>query len=110
MKILLIEDDDLDARAIERQLRRLWNLEHELTRARDLTEGLAKAGEDCPDVAFLDLRLPDSQGLDGVPKLVERMPGRPVKVRSGDYDAGKALPPGGAGAGACVKKGDNYAQ
>ena len=106
MKILLIEDDDLDARAIERHLKRLWSLEHELTRARDLTEGLAKAGEECPDVAFLDLHLPDSRGLDGVPKLVERMPGRPVIVLTGDSDEGKDVPALAAGAADYLIKGD----
>lgn len=106
MKILLIEDDDLDARAIERQLSRLWSLNCDLIRARNLGEGLALAETERPDVALLDLHLPDSRGLNSVPLLVERMPGQPVIVLTGDSDEVKDVPALAAGAADYLIKGE----
>lgn len=58
-KILVIEDDDIVARTVERSLR---GEEFQVTRTNRGAEGLALARQNCPDLVILDVIMP---GMDG---------------------------------------------
>lgn len=61
--ILLVEDDDIDRRAVERLIRR-EELPYALTTVRSVSEAMAAAGDARFDVALVDYKLPDGTGLD----------------------------------------------
>ena len=67
--ILLIEDDD-DTRAMMHAALAFGG--HEVREARDGTSGLALADEALPDVAVIDLGLPDIDGLEVARRLRSR--------------------------------------
>ena len=60
-KILIIDDDPEYAEMMARQLA---GLDHEVTRAKTLAEGLATLPTFAPEVVLLDVMLPDGNGLD----------------------------------------------
>jgi len=64
--ILLIEDDD-DTRTMLHAALEFSG--HEVREARDGTSGLALAAESLPDVAVIDLGLPDIDGLEVARRL-----------------------------------------
>jgi len=64
--ILIIDDDHLMCETMTRMVRRLG---HETLAAETLAEGLALAAAHECDVVFLDVRLPDGNGLDALPKI-----------------------------------------
>ena len=83
--ILLVEDDPGDAILVERTLLRCqqrFSLQHcEL-----LQDALISVADDQFDVALLDLSLPDSSGLEGVPAIVQAAGKSPVIVCTGLND------------------------
>src|ERR1700761_4875587 len=87
-KVLLIEDDDGDAVLVEELLREAGS-EIVVQRARLL----ADAHKLIPDAAcvLLDLGLPDSQGLQGLERLLREEPDTAVVVLTGvsDEDLGE---------------------
>lgn len=91
MKILLIEDDDLDARQILRNLRRLTGPAHHIIREVDLKSGLNAIRQSLPDVILADLGLPDCTGLETVAKLVSMAGERPVIVLTGAAESDQDL-------------------
>lgn len=64
--ILIIDDDHLMSETMTRMVRRLG---HETLSGATLAEGLALAASHECDVVFLDVRLPDGNGLDALPKI-----------------------------------------
>ena len=89
--VLLLEDNDGDARLIEIELAesgpgRPVDVSFEVERASTLTAGLAMAASHRSDVALLDLNLPDSFGIDTFVHLHKSLPGLPVVVLSGLED------------------------
>ncbi len=72
-KILIIDDDPLMCDTMTRMVRRLG---HETLAAATLKAGLELAAAHDLDVVFLDVRLPDGNGLDALPDL-EACPARP---------------------------------
>jgi len=90
VEILLVEDDDRDARHIERLLVEGTDTATTVRRATSLSAART-AIETPPDAAVLDLNLPDSDGLDTVEAVVETAPHVPVVVVTGrDSDLGRA--------------------
>lgn len=69
--ILLIEDDDIDAKGVERALRKL-KISNPLLRAKDGIEGLemlANKTLEKPFIVILDLNLPRMSGLEFLERL-----------------------------------------
>jgi len=92
IELLLVEDDDDDARFIQRLLVEYKGVDEQLVEVTDVTRAKRLAGaldrvENEPDIVLLDLMLPDSKGLETVETLVERAPHLPVVVITGSADA-----------------------
>lgn len=91
--LLLVEDDPDDARFVERLLTEYGRVDERLvelgsvTRAERLAEAVSLL-EDDPDVVLLDLRLPDSEGVETVETLAERAPHVPLVVITGRTEPG----------------------
>lgn len=94
--VLLVEDDDGDARLVEDELsERLPRAR--IARSGTLQEALSAITPDT-DCVLLDLGLPDALGLDAVARLRAHVPGIPLIVLTGlnDEDAGVAAVEAGA--------------
>jgi DNA-binding NtrC family response regulator len=66
-KILIVEDESLFARAV---LKRMQKAGFECEHAETLQDARALVKQFEPDIALLDMRLPDGNGLDYLPELV----------------------------------------
>lgn len=98
MKILLIEDDDLDAKAIERMLRRIGVLSFEVVRCDCLSLSLERLRAESFDVLLVDLGLPDSVGVDIVSRLIEVSDHSAIIVQTGYNSESAAMEAMAAGA------------
>ncbi len=76
-RILIIEDEVLFARAV---VKRLEQDGYACTLTTTLGEGVARAMQDAPDLVLLDLRLPDGDGLERLPQLLQGRDEHPVPV------------------------------
>ncbi|MFZ5584314.1 MAG: sigma-54-dependent transcriptional regulator [Thermodesulfobacteriota bacterium] len=65
-EILIIDDDPMICRLLARMVERMG---HEATVTGTLAEGLALVGARDFSVVFLDVRLPDGSGLEGLPDI-----------------------------------------
>lgn len=66
--ILIIDDDQSICTALAKIIKRM---DHEVVYALTLKEGLYKVSSLAFDVVFLDVRLPDGNGLDALPRIRE---------------------------------------
>ncbi|OGW95680.1 MAG: hypothetical protein A2Z81_03185 [Omnitrophica WOR_2 bacterium GWA2_45_18] len=82
-KILLIEDDDTDARIFKKLLSKVNGFRVELSRAGSLAEAAALMDHHVFDVIFLDLSLPDSSGQGTLNQISQLMGEFPVIVLTG---------------------------
>ena len=64
--ILIIDDDQMLCETLCRQVR---YMEHSGSFALSISQGFEKLDKDRYDVVFLDVRLPDGNGLDALPKI-----------------------------------------
>lgn len=88
MRILLVEDNDGDARLLEINLKKVPSLRHELVRTDSLAPACELACREEFDVLMLDLSLPDSHGLETLDRMSACAPGLPIMVfTSTDDDA-----------------------
>jgi diguanylate cyclase (GGDEF)-like protein len=91
IKVLLVEDNSIDAQ-LTQDLLAEWPLDQfEITHAPVLAEGLISLGRGRFDVVLLDLSLPDTYGLSTVTQVLATSPGVPVVVLSGHDDHPLAL-------------------
>jgi len=91
IKVLLVEDNDVDAE-LTQDLLSEWSMEEfQITRARTLTEGFSFLSRDQFDAVLLDLSLPDAFGLPTVRQVHAMNPTVPVVVLSGVTDQSLAL-------------------
>ena len=91
IKVLLVEDNDIDA-DLTQDLLSEWSMEEfQITRARTLAEGFAFLSHDRFDAVLLDLSLPDAFGLPTVRQVHAMNPTVPVVVLSGVADQDLAL-------------------
>lgn len=91
LRILLIEDNELDARAMTRSLSHHPEIDFEITRAPDLATAEKLLKDSAFDCVLLDLSLPDSSGLVSVQVLSTTAPDCPVVVLTGLDDPSTAL-------------------
>ncbi len=86
-KVLVIDDDQMFSDMVSELVARLG---HDVSIASSLKEGLAAALSEPFDVVFLDIRLPDGNGLDILPKLKERERSPEIIIMTGFGDASGA--------------------
>ncbi len=80
VKVLLIEDSSKYTEVIRIMLDRVQGTQFDLVCARRLSRGLESLGEGGVDVVLLDLKLPDSQGLDTFDRVYAQAPSVPIIV------------------------------
>jgi diguanylate cyclase (GGDEF)-like protein len=80
MRILLIEDDDLEAELISRELATLPRSRIDVDHATSLRGGIAQLTTHPYDVVLLDLSLPDGSGLGNLHRLNAAAPNVPVVI------------------------------
>ena len=82
-KILIIDDDKLLSNTLSRFIRRM---EHDVTCALTLEDGLKKVSTGVFDVVFLDVNLPDGSGLDVI-QVIRKEPFPPeIIIITGEGD------------------------
>lgn len=104
-KILLIEDDPEDAELIVSLLNEL-DCDADVVHVRLLALGLRHLAAEDFDLAFLDLSLPDSWGMDTLRRLRNSFPGLPVVLMTGATMAAIDLEAEREGAVDCIRKQD----
>ncbi|HTS53083.1 MAG TPA: EAL domain-containing protein [Burkholderiales bacterium] len=80
LTVLLISDDDADARLIRKALSHLTDNEWRLERVRRLCDGVNRLRKERIAAVLLDLFLPDSQGIETFEALFETAPLVPILV------------------------------
>ena len=89
--VLLIEDNEVDAR-LTQDLLAEWSIEEfQVTRVKTLSEGLSQLSQIRFDAILLDLSLPDAFGLPTVRQVHATNPSIPLVVLSGVSDQTLAL-------------------
>jgi sigma-B regulation protein RsbU (phosphoserine phosphatase) len=88
--VLLIEDNPGDADLVRLRLVE-GSSAIDVSCVNRLADGLASLAERPPSVVLLDLNLPDSQGAETFRKILEKAPGVPVVILSGQDDEGLAM-------------------
>ena len=91
LRILLIEDNPGDARLIKEYLSELKDIKYTLTTTDKLKKGLSILDNEFIDVVLLDLKLPDSEGLNSVEEIFNVSPNIPVIVLTGLNDENTAI-------------------
>ena len=86
LRVLLVEDNELDARSMLTFLARSELAEFDTHRVADLGAALRIVEEDTFDCILLDLSLPDAEGLISVDALLKRSAHAPVVVLTGIDD------------------------
>ena len=81
--ILLIEDNPADRMIFKEVLAISEVVGNIVKTASSLGEGMQMLKDDPPDILFLDLSLPDSNGLDGLKKVRAKYPHLPIVIQTG---------------------------
>jgi two-component system NtrC family response regulator len=82
-RVLIIDDDPIVCETISHIVERL---DHEVTSAHTLGDGLTKVSASDYDVVFLDVRLPDGNGLDILPRVQEALSHPEIIILTGYGD------------------------
>ncbi len=106
ISVLLIEDNQGDARLLQEYLREGAPDQFTLVHTKKLSTGLKRLAKEKPDVVLLDLDLPDSQGLDTFKKVYAQAPNMPIVVLTGMRDSDQAIAAVQAGAQDYLAKGE----
>jgi len=85
--VLIIDDDDIFSEMLSDMVARLG---HNSSMAMNIKEGLDKALSGSFDVIFLDIYLPDGNGLDILPKIREASSCPEIIIITGSGDSGGA--------------------
>jgi diguanylate cyclase (GGDEF)-like protein/PAS domain S-box-containing protein len=106
VRVLLVEDNDGDARLVELMLGGAFGADMDLSRARSLEEAIASIDAGQRDCVILDLGLPDASGLEAVQRIKERSPMMAVVVLTGQADRDMGMRAVEAGAQDYLVKGN----
>jgi DNA-binding response OmpR family regulator len=106
VKVLLIEDNDADARFISEMFKEIKTTKYEVSHVKRLDEGLKLMDKDSFDVLLLDLSLPDSIGLETFEKAHEHNLELPIVILSGLDDEEVAVRAVSEGAQDYLMKGE----
>lgn len=107
IKVLLVEDDPAQARAIRDLLARAAGINPSITVATSLKETLSVLKNNADhDVILLDLELVDSNGLDTLKKVIASEPAKPVVVITGRHEEAIGIQAINLGAQDYIIKGD----
>ncbi len=82
-RVLIIDDDPAICIALSKKITRMG---HDAQTAQTLQEGLEKAASQDHDVIFLDVRLPDGNGLEALPKISQGHHAPEVIIITGESD------------------------
>ncbi|MCP3936850.1 MAG: response regulator [Actinomycetia bacterium] len=91
LRVLLVEDNEIDARSLNRILDRDTSTSFHVEHVADLAGALASLDEGAYDCILLDLSLPDSEGLDSIDRIVAASPAAPIVVLTGYDDPAVAV-------------------
>ena len=91
LRILIVEDNELDARSMMKALTVDQENDFEIVRVSELGAAVARLDDAHFDCILLDLSLPDSVGLVSVDVLSEQAPGCPIVVLTGLDDPETAV-------------------
>lgn len=91
LRILLVEDNEIDARSLNRILDRDTATRFHVERVSDLAGAIRALDEGAYDCVLLDLSLPDSDGLASIDRIVEASPACPIVVLTGYDDPSVAV-------------------
>lgn len=80
IRVLLIEDSPSYAEVIRIMLDKIQDTRFELLDAKRLSDGLHYLGENGVDIILLDLKLPDSEGIETFNKVYTNAQGLPIIV------------------------------
>ena len=105
-RVLLVEDDDDHARLFERRVRAAGIGEVLLERATNLGQARERVGDTSLHVVFLDLGLPESDGIATLETILSCAPAAPVVVLTANDDLELGLHAVRMGALDCFYKGD----
>lgn len=105
LRVLLVEDNALDAKAMRRTLQVSKETSFSVEHVRDLASAIEILDVDVFDCVLLDLSLPDSNGLLAVDRVVARAPQTPVVVLTGLDDPTTAVEAVDRGANDFLQKG-----
>lgn len=98
IRVLIIEDSDDDALMVVRSLSKLPGSPFRPVAASTVAEGVQRLEAEGADAVLLDLRLPDTVGLEALSRVQRARPGVPIVVLSGLDDEAIALEAVRAGA------------
>ena len=98
VRVLLVEDNPLNARMVEELLRKSSAQTFEIRRAENLVDALNLLVRYPFEAILLDLVLPDSEGIDTFLAVQRHAPGIPIVVLTGVDDEALALKAVAAGA------------
>jgi two-component system, NarL family, invasion response regulator UvrY len=103
IRVVIADDHELIREGVKKIVRHCADLKI-VGEAADLKQAVALVAQVRPDVAVLDISLPDSDGLDGLAELRRHFPGLQVVMLSMHPEERFALPALRAGALAYVSK------
>jgi signal transduction histidine kinase len=83
IKVLLIEDNALDARLVRDYLAEVSGAHYDIDHCTRLSDGIDRLTKHDIDVVLLDLTLPDSSGIETLSEIVKTAPESPVIVLTG---------------------------
>jgi PAS domain S-box-containing protein/putative nucleotidyltransferase with HDIG domain len=91
IRLLLLENNPDDVHRMRAALREDEHQKYEIRQVGSLADGLAALAKKIPDALLVDLRLPDSRGLDTFTRLQARVPQLPILVLAGSEDMQDAI-------------------
>jgi len=91
INVLVIEDNQDDAEILENNLLQISRKKMKLVFCESLKLGLSALTTGCTDIVFLDLSLPDNNGLEAIVQIRKIAPVIPIIVLTGRDDYGLSL-------------------